>query len=177
MILGRELVESLAKAVHESNFETYSKSKLQLESVFDIQNGLSANEAEASRNEFGANVLPEVKAKSFLHFVLDAAQDRVLILLAIAAFISLAIHWKGGGWIEGAAILAAVIIVVLVNAINDWKKDRLFQALNTRAQSNIKAKVLRDGQQQLVLVTDLVIGDLLSLDPGVSLGKFLLNHE
>jgi hypothetical protein len=32
-------------------------------------------------------------------------------------------------WIEGLAILLAVIVVVLVTAFNDWSKDRQFQGL------------------------------------------------
>lgn len=171
MLPNRRQIETLAKAVHESNFDHFSEIKLQLEDFEDFQQGLDLNGVEESRGEFGANVLPQTPAKKFFAFVVDAAQDRILILLSIAAIVSLGIHWKSGGWIEGVAILTAVLIVIMVNAINDWKKDQLFRALNRQSQSNIKAKVIRNGVQQQVLLHELVIGDIILLEPGVRAEK------
>lgn len=34
---------------------------------------------------------------------------------------------REAGWIEGAAILLAVIVVVLVTALNDWSKEKQFR--------------------------------------------------
>lgn len=34
------------------------------------------------------------------------------------------------GWIEGTAILIAVLIVVLVTSINDYTKEKRFRKLN-----------------------------------------------
>jgi magnesium-transporting ATPase (P-type) len=180
MLQSREQVQALAAAVHESNLNIYAEMKSHFDSFKNFQDGLNMNEVEASRREFGANVLPQVPAKSFLAFVLEAAQDKILILLSIAAIVSLTIHWEGGGWIEGVAILAAVLIVILVNALNDWKKDRLFRALNNQSQSTIKAKVMRNRVQQQILLSKLVIGDIILLEPGVSciliLTKFSLER-
>ena len=38
-------------------------------------------------------------------------------------------------WIEGLAILLAVVIVVLVTAFNDWSKEKQFRGLQVRPQS------------------------------------------
>ena len=176
MLVGRAEAHALAKAVHESNFDIYNDLKSRLNSFFALKEGLNMNEVEASRLEFGSNVLPQCPARSFFSFVLEAAQDRILILLSLAAIVSLIIHWKGGGWIEGVAILAAVVIVILVNAVNDWKKDQLFRALNSKSQANIKAKVKRSGIQQQILLSELVIGDVVFLEPGVSkFGRYFEN--
>ncbi len=35
-------------------------------------------------------------------------------------------------WIEGLAILLAVVIVVLVTAFNDWSKEKQFRGLQVR---------------------------------------------
>ena len=40
-------------------------------------------------------------------------------------------HCKGGdSWIEGAAIMAAVAVVVLVTAVNNFQKEAQFRELN-----------------------------------------------
>lgn len=163
---NRRIVQELAQAVHESNLEVFRKLSSDL-GVQDAKEGLSMNDVENSLEEFGRNILPQTPTKSFLHFVLAASQDRILILLAVAAIISLALHWQNGGWIEGVAILAAVAIVISVNAVNDWKKDQLFQSLNRQSQAGVKAKVVRSGLQQQIPASDLVIFDHLLLEPGV----------
>lgn len=78
----------------------------------------------------------------------EALQDVTLIILEVAAVISLALafykppedaegdpaaHDEGeseAGWIEGAAILVSVIVVVLVTAFNDWSKEKQFRGTN-----------------------------------------------
>ena len=42
-------------------------------------------------------------------------------------------------WIEGVAILIAVIIVVLVTAFNDWSKEKQFRGL--QVQLDYKANI------------------------------------
>ena len=40
-------------------------------------------------------------------------------------------------WIEGVAILIAVIIVVLVTAFNDWSKEKQFRGLQVSRQQTV----------------------------------------
>uniref|UniRef100_A0A094ZGH3 Plasma membrane calcium-transporting ATPase 2 n=1 Tax=Schistosoma haematobium TaxID=6185 RepID=A0A094ZGH3_SCHHA len=42
-------------------------------------------------NTFGANVIPQQRAKTFLRLMWEALQDLTLIVLIVAAFISLAL--------------------------------------------------------------------------------------
>lgn len=161
------LVTELGRIVHERNLDAFKRIKAENADIFDNSEGLSLNEVERNRELYGRNVLPQVRQKRFLEFVWEAAQDRVLILLAVAAGISLAVHFRNGGWIEGAAILLAVVIVVLVNAVNDWKKDLLFRSLNQKSKEGMKAKVERSGVSDLVSVQDLVLFDIIQLEPGV----------
>ena len=79
-------------------------------------------------------------------------------------------------WIEGVAILVAVIIVVVAQSVNDWQKERQFVKLNHKVNNyNISltiqkqerdVKVLRDGAIDLISVYDLLVGDILLLDSG-----------
>ena len=139
---------------------------------------------------YGANLLPERKSKSLLMLMWLALQDKILILLIIAAIVSLAlglytdftppqemqpcVHPEPGkrecpappvDWVEGVAILVAVIVVDLVGSLNDWQKERQFRVLDAKKESR-PITVQRDGKKHLVDIHDVVVGDVVSLDPG-----------
>jgi magnesium-transporting ATPase (P-type) len=61
------------------------------------------------------------------------------------------------GWIEGFAIIMAVIIVSTVTAFNDYQKDKQFRALN-KESSRIKIKVIRNGESNDVEIDYLLVG-------------------
>ncbi len=63
-------------------------------------------------------------------------------------------------WIEGAAILVAVCVVVLVTAFNDWSKERQFRGLQNKIDSDQTISVLRDGQIRDLPVKDILVGDI-----------------
>lgn len=70
------------------------------------------------------------------------------------------------GWIEGVAILGAVIIVVLVTAFNDWRKEKQFRGLQSKIESEHKFSVIRLGQVEQIPVGDIVVGDICQVKYG-----------
>jgi Ca2+ transporting ATPase len=74
-------------------------------------------------------------------------------------------------WIEGFAILAAVLVVVFVTAINDWRKERQFRGLQSKIEKDQQTSVVRDNQIQQIPVTELVVGDLCFIKYGKILNK------
>ncbi|XP_039655002.1 plasma membrane calcium-transporting ATPase 2-like isoform X5 [Perca fluviatilis] len=153
--------------------------------------GLSGNPVDLEKRHaaFGKNFIPPKKAKTFLQLVWEALQDVTLIILEIAAIISLGLsfyHPPGGdseacgqvaggvedegeaqaGWIEGAAILFSVIIVVLVTAFNDWSKEKQFRGLQSRIEHEQKFTVIRKGQVIQIPVAELVVGDIAQIKYG-----------
>ncbi|KFY46430.1 hypothetical protein V495_02459 [Pseudogymnoascus sp. VKM F-4514 (FW-929)] len=129
------------------------------------------------RRIFGENRLPEKKPKNILQLAWMAYNDRVLILLTIAAVISLAVglyqtfgqpHEEGEAaveWIEGVAITVAILIVVVVGALNDWQKERQFGKLNRKKQDRT-VKLIRSGKMQEISVLGVLVGDVMHLEPG-----------
>ncbi len=75
-------------------------------------------------------------------------------------------------WIEGVAILVAVLVVVFVTAINDWRKERQFRGLQSKIEKDQIASVVRDNHIQQILVTELVVGDLCFIKYGIVLNKY-----
>jgi Cation transporter/ATPase, N-terminus len=83
---------------------------------------------------FGLNRLKQRAERGFFAFVKEALEDfTVLVLLAagiLSLVLGLALGDGGDGWIEGAAINVAVVVVVLVTAVNNYQKELQFRELN-----------------------------------------------
>lgn len=126
---------------------------------------------------FKDNRLPQKKGKSLLQLMWITYNDKVLILLSIAAVVSLAVglYQTFGGehkpgepkveWIEGVAIIAAIAIVVIVGSLNDYQKERQFAKLNKKKQDR-NVKVVRSGKTFEMSVFDILAGDVIHLEPG-----------
>jgi Ca2+-transporting ATPase len=129
------------------------------------------------RRIFGENKLPEKNPSDLLKLAWAAYNDKVLILLTIAAVISLAVglyqtfgqpHEEGEAaveWTEGVAITVSILIVVVVGALNDWQKERQFAKLNKKKQDR-SVKLIRSGLTQEVSVFSVLVGDVMHLEPG-----------
>ncbi|KAK6747709.1 hypothetical protein RB195_000730 [Necator americanus] len=143
----------------------------------DPINGLPNEKALLSQRQhvFGKNEIPPAPSKSFFRLAWEALQDITLVILLVSALVSLGLSFykppdgaggghddseKEAGWIEGAAILFAVIVVVLVTALNDWSKERQFRGLQSKIETEHKFSVIRAGQPIDVVVNDLVVGDV-----------------
>ena len=126
---------------------------------------------------FKDNRIPEKKGKSLLQLMWITYNDKVLILLSIAAVVSLAVglyqtfgqkHEPGEPkveWVEGVAIIVAIVIVVVVGSLNDFQKERQFTKLNKK-KSDRYVKVVRSGKTQELSVFDVLVGDVVHLEPG-----------
>uniref|UniRef100_UPI00398EFFAB plasma membrane calcium-transporting ATPase 2 isoform X9 n=1 Tax=Pristiophorus japonicus TaxID=55135 RepID=UPI00398EFFAB len=153
--------------------------------------GLAGNPADLENRKqiFGRNFIPPKKPKTFLQLVWEALQDVTLIILELAAIISLGLSFyqppgersemcgsaAGGvegegeaeaGWIEGAAILLSVFCVVFVTAFNDWSKEKQFRGLQSRIEQEQKFSVVRGGQVIQIPVSEIVTGDIAQIKYG-----------
>ena len=70
------------------------------------------------------------------------------------------------GWIEGAAILVSVVVVVLVTAVNDYTKEKQFRGLQSRIEQEQKFATIRDGRILEIPVADIVVGDVCQIKYG-----------
>lgn len=92
---------------------------------------------------FDQNKLPERKSDGFFLLLWRSYNDKIIILLTIAAVVSLSLGLyetiSSGGktpeWVEGVAICVAIAIVTIVTATNDWQKERQFVKLNRRVST------------------------------------------
>ncbi|XP_061380227.1 plasma membrane calcium-transporting ATPase 2 isoform X4 [Danaus plexippus] len=147
--------------------------------------GLSGSKADLQhrREVFGSNLIPPKPPKTFLTLVWEALQDVTLIILEVAAVVSLGLsfykpsedesdiahldeeegHYQ---WIEGLAILISVIVVVIVTAFNDYTKERQFRGLQSRIEGEHKFAVIRGGEVNQVPISEIVVGDICQIKYG-----------
>ncbi|EPB81850.1 hypothetical protein HMPREF1544_11434 [Mucor circinelloides 1006PhL] len=179
-------------------FDLQKENKQPDESFFDAQFPLSLHDSETftqRRQVFGSNVLPTVEEVTLLQLMWESFQDKTLILLTLSAMVSLTvgiyedIHTieydsfgnkiPGVKWVEGVAIIIAVVLVVVVGSVNDFQKEKQFRSLNAKKDDrNVSA--IRSGKPVLLSVYDVQVGDILKLEPGDIVcadGVFIEGHN
>jgi Ca2+-transporting ATPase len=132
-------------------------------------NGIMPASHDERKNSFGENVFPEPDMKTFLELCMEALEDTTMIILCIAAAVSMLIGViKGypdnimGELYEGLAIFAAVVVVTLVTAVNEDAKEKQFQELN-REKETTNSIVIRGGVERRVLTSEILVGDVVKL--------------
>ncbi|KAJ5178255.1 ATPase P-type K/Mg/Cd/Cu/Zn/Na/Ca/Na/H-transporter [Penicillium coprophilum] len=129
------------------------------------------------RKFFGDNRLPIKPSPSFLSLMWSAYNDHVLFLLTGAAIISLALglyqtfgtkHTPNNPpveWVEGVAILVAIVVITLAGAANDYQKEYKFRKLNKKQQDR-NVWVLRSARIHEIPISEVVVGDIVHISPG-----------
>lgn len=135
----------------------------------DVNTGIRSDEVQQRREKYGSNAPPPVEKTTYLRFFLDACSDFTVIMLIVAAVISLALAFAynkdAAHYAEGFALLISILVVTNVTAINDYAKQKQFLKLNA-AVEDVSARCLRDGQVVDVKSSDLVVGDVVQLAVG-----------
>lgn len=172
----RELMELRGHEAYEMIQTKYGGVMEMCKKLFTSPNeGLSGSPVDLDHRTkvFGPNEIPPKAPKSFLQLVWEAIQDVTLIILLVAAVISLGLSFyqpsddgssdsseQEAGWIEGVAILAAVVVVVLVTAFNDWQKEKQFRGLQAKIEHEHQFTVIRAGEVINIPVGSIVVGDI-----------------
>ena len=126
---------------------------------------------------FGENVIPAPPGRSLLSIIIGSFSDRMLQLLmfiaTVSTIIGILLQYKvipsqtshDGAWVEGVAIFIAVIVVVAVGSLNDFQKEIQFRKLSAKKEDR-QVKVFRDSKSKLISSADVVVGDIVEVEPG-----------
>lgn len=119
---------------------------------------------------YGVNRLPDVEFKSIFKLTWEALKDKTLIMLIIAAFISLGVgmgtEGPETGFKDGLAVLIAVVVVVAITAVNDYQKERQFRRLNDVKNDRTVTVLRGEDKRERISVYDLLVGDVVIIDTG-----------
>ena len=155
--------------------EWYQQTKEEILSQFQVtEQGLTSSRAEKILAEKGENVLDEGKRKSTLQVFLEQFCDLLVVILIIAALISMV-----SGNVESTVVILAVIILnAILGTVQHAKAEKSLDSLKSLSSPN--AKVLRDGQKVEIPSARVVPGDILYLEAGdlvVADGRILENYS
>ncbi|MDH4102168.1 MAG: cation-transporting P-type ATPase [Thermoleophilia bacterium] len=126
----------------------------------DTAQGLSADEAAARLTAFGPNEIPRATRPPYAQIAAHQLLDPLVALLLAASVVSLAV----GEGLESAVIAAIVVLNAGFGFFQEVRAARAVLALTEAVE--VRAVVVRDGEQRAVDVRDLVVGDLVRLREG-----------
>jgi Ca2+-transporting ATPase len=122
--------------------------------------GLNEQEADNRLKQYGENKLESKNKKTIWGIVIAQFKELMIIILFVAALISLAV-----GEVSDAIV---IVVIVLLNAVvgfmQEYRAEKALDELNKLSSSH--TIVLRNGQRQQIQETELVPGDMVLLEAG-----------
>ena len=134
-----------------------------IQKLFDTsEQGLHFSDAEERLKQYGKNELLEKKKISMLVLLLHQFKDVMVIILLIAAGISLVI----GDLKDAIVILIIVLLNAIIGFVQEYRAEKAMEAL--KKMSAFNATVRRGGNIIQLDASELVPGDITILEAGMS---------
>lgn len=155
--------------------EDWNYSTQELLQKFDVtEQGLDNARVEETRRQTGENILQEGKKKSTLEVFLGQFCDLLVVILIIAAIISM----FSGNAESTIVILLVLIMNAVLGTVQHIKAQRSLESIKQLSAPN--AKVIRNGVKQEIPSKEIVPGDIVMLEAGdmiVADGRILHNYS
>ena len=144
-----------------------------METAPDIKNGLTSEQVERSRLEHGNNLLTPPKKEPLWKLFLEKFKDPIIRILLITLVLSVAVslyQWLTGTTgasvlLEPLGIFVAVMLATTVGFAFELSANKKFDILN-KAKDEEKVTVMRDGHITQIERKDVVVGDMVFVNPG-----------
>ncbi len=135
----------------------------------DLETGLSSEKVRTLLAQYGRNELPEEAPTPLWKRFLAQFQNFLVIILLVAAVISVGIalfqHEESAEkFLDAGAIFAIVLLNAVFGVVQESRAENALRALRKMAAPN--ARVIRDGHVQTVPAPELVPGDLVLIEAG-----------
>lgn len=122
--------------------------------------GLEETVAAERLETDGPNTLPQARGDSLVRRVLLQFHNPLIYVLLAAAAATLLL----GEYVDASVIAAVVLVNALVGFVQESKALAALDSLRSMARG--EARVVRDGLVRTVSSDELVVGDLVALEPG-----------
>lgn len=176
------------------SFETLSKEETVKHFETDIEKGLTEQEAKARLEKYGPNKLQEKKKKSAIRIFFEQMNNPMIFVLFAAIIVTIVIsiietvgainnggmidgtpvhNWflDVGDWPDVVIILAVIVLNAVIGTVQEIKAQTSLEALKNL--SSPESTVIRDGKRFKVKSSELVIGDVVALEEGDTIGADL----
>ena len=131
-----------------------------LEEMQSVSEGLTDQQAAQRLEQYGPNQLEEGKKKSAFMVFLEQFKDLLVVILIVAAAISMA-----SGNLESTIVIFAVLIMnAILGTVQYLKAEKSLESL--KAMSAPVAKVVRNGRRTELPGAQVVPGDIVELEAG-----------
>jgi Ca2+-transporting ATPase len=127
--------------------------------------GLTDDEVLQSREKNGINLLTPPKRPSLWKLYLEKFEDPVVRVLLVAAVFSLIISIIENEYAETIGIIAAILLATGIGFFFEYDASKKFDLLNAVNEETL-VKVIRNGRVQEIPRKDIVVGDIVILEPG-----------
>ncbi len=124
------------------------------------KNGLTSNEATNRLRKYGKNILPTGVKIGLFKIYLRQFINPIIYILLIAVILSLTI----GEFIDAIFIIVVILINTILGAFQEWKAGKNSESLQSLIR--VIAKVMRSNNKKTIDSENLVIGDIIMLEPG-----------
>ena len=177
-------------------FETLTVKQTEEALKTNIKTGLSEEEARTRLEKYGKNQLEEKKKKSWIRIFFEQMNNPMIYVLFAAIVVTLGISifetincahngWmiegengvlepvtnvflQVGDWPDVIIILAVIILNAVIGTVQEVKAQNSLEAL--KKLSSPESTVIRDGKRIKIKSSDLVIGDVIVLEEGDTIG-------
>ncbi|HVI69441.1 MAG TPA: cation-translocating P-type ATPase [Magnetospirillaceae bacterium] len=132
----------------------------------DPEVGLTAQMVSARLAQYGPNTLPSGPKMSAFGLLMGQFKDVLIIVLIVAATISLglSVYEQEGLPTEALLIYGIVVAIALVGFFNEYKAEKTVEALKKLLSQT--CRVRRDGEILEIPAEQLVSGDIVLVDEG-----------
>ncbi len=122
--------------------------------------GLDDTQVSLNREKYGKNKLEEKEKKNLIEIFVEQFKDLLVIILILSTLISAAT-----GNMESTAVIIVVLILnAILGTVQTIKAQQSLESL--KKLSSPSAKVVRQGDKQIIDAVDLVCGDIVLLEAG-----------
>lgn len=129
------------------------------------RNGLTSQEAEERLADNGKNILKEKNKKSPIKIFFSQFANMMILLLILVGTVSLVYSIvNNDNFIEAIVIFSCVIVNAIMGFVQEMKSENAIESLKTMTSSKVQVK--RDGVWKEIDASELVVGDIISLDAG-----------
>jgi magnesium-transporting ATPase (P-type) len=137
------------------------------------KNGIegSPNDIKARKEHYGSNENQKMEIRSVWSMIMEPFEDQMLKILTVAAFVSFIcgyVQHGVQGLLEGASIIMAILIILVVTAANEYSQEKQFQQLREK-QDEATVVVRRNGKDIEIDSQELVVGDLYRINNGAKI--------
>ena len=127
--------------------------------------GLTNEEVIKSRKKYWSDEISSSKKESFIHKLIATLGDPIIKILIIALAVKTLFLFQNFDWYETIGIVIAIFLASFISTVSEYGSEKAFEQLQESA-SKIKIKVKRNNNIEEISIDEIVVGDIVLLNPG-----------